>query len=838
MEHGADPPDPSLRQLKAETLAAMAAAWHGGQRPPAETWLKRHPLLASDPQLAVRIIYEEVCLREELGETVDSGEIFARFPQWQNELAPLLDCHGLLQAHSEVTTYPTAGQPLGEFQLLAELGRGAVGRVFLATQPALSDRPLVVKLTPRSGDEHLSLARLQHTHIVPLYLVQDFPAEHLRALCMPFLGGDSWAHVLEDLKDRRPPHRTGRHIVELLEAAQSESVTLPTPAGPALRFLNRASYVQAICWIGSCLADGLHYAHQRGLVHLDIKPSNVLLAGDGQPMLLDFHLARDLIPAGAEAPDRLGGTKGYMSPEQQLATTAVREGRPLAIGLDQRSDIYSLGALLFESLVGHLPSADEATSRGTLRMGNPQVGRGLEDVVHKCLARDPDARYADAGELATDLRRHLADLPLVGVPNRSLAERWQKWRRRKPHSLGLVAMALVALAVTGTVGLLYRADRLREARTALSQGQQQIATHDYSPAIERLASGLQAIRWFPGEYDLKQLLQEQLNLARQARLGETLHQLVERLRFVESSNVVAPAKLSELAAGCRTVWEAREQIVQHGTSGGDAAIEENLRIDLLDLAVMWADLQIRLAPRGQDEPARHHALTLLNEAEQLCGSSPVVELARRDVAATLPEGAADPRPASSPETLSPPKTVWEHYAIGRSLFRADKLEQAAEEFRQAIDLEPNAFWPNFYLAICAYRLEDFATALNAASVCVALSPQSAECFFNRALAQQALGQSERALADFARAMELDPQLPVAALNRGMLLASLNRYAEAEDDLGTALKCGADPAETYYQLALVQLAQQDRTAAMKSVTRALEHDRAYGPALGLRSRLGK
>ena len=113
--------------------------------------------------------------------------------------------------------------------------------------------------------------------------------------------------------------------------------------GPAIGFLTQASFEQAVCWIGSCLADALHYAHERGLLHLDLKPSNVLLAGDGQPMLLDFHLAHEVDPARRGEFDRVGGTPGYMSPEQQQSVRAHREGAAIPVALDGRSDIYSLG---------------------------------------------------------------------------------------------------------------------------------------------------------------------------------------------------------------------------------------------------------------------------------------------------------------------------------------------------------------------------------------------------------------------------------------------------------------------------------------------------------------
>ncbi len=365
--------------------------------------------------------------------------------------------------------------------------------------------------------------------------------------------------------------------------------------GPALAFLGRASYVDAVCWIGSCLADGLHYAHQRGLVHLDIKPSNVLVASDGQPMLLDFHLARAAAPAGAASIDRLGGTRGYMSREQVLGTAAVREGRPLPLAIDGRSDIYSLGVLLYESLAGRLPAEDETESRRHLRRANPLVSRGLEDVLHKCLARNASARYGDAGQLAADLRRHLASLPLRGVANRSLPERWQKWRRRKPHALLLAASGVAALAVVVGTAFAFHAERVRAARSALAEAAEHLDNREFGAAAERSQAGRQAIRWFPWHSDLQQALQRQLLAAGRAQTAAALDTLVARLRFIDGLEALGVTRQRELAAACAKLWQRRDDVAPWGLAQADDKSSARLRNDFVDLALLWSRLRIRLA---------------------------------------------------------------------------------------------------------------------------------------------------------------------------------------------------------------------------------------------------
>src|SRR5262249_56482551 len=130
----------------------------------------------------------------------DPAEVLRRFPQWQPQLQVMMDCYQLIESGAATPSFPVGGEMLGDFHLASELGQGASGRVFLATQPALADRPVVLKLVPLLGREHLSLARLQHTHVVPLFSVQDFPDRLLRALCLPYFGGASLAALLASIR--------------------------------------------------------------------------------------------------------------------------------------------------------------------------------------------------------------------------------------------------------------------------------------------------------------------------------------------------------------------------------------------------------------------------------------------------------------------------------------------------------------------------------------------------------------------------------------------------------------------------------------------------------------
>jgi serine/threonine protein kinase/Tfp pilus assembly protein PilF len=823
--------DDSLSGILAATLERMADEWQAGQARPAEKWLADYPELNADPEAAVRIVYEECCLREERGEQVESAELYRRFPQWHEALEVVLDCHRLLRNIDEPPTFPATGQRLGEFRLLRELGRGGQGRVFLATQPSLSDRPLVVKLTAPTGQEHLSLARLQHTNIVPLYLVQDFPQENLRALCMPYLGGSTWSAVLQRLHGRPLADLSGRQIVECLADARPESSTSIAGMGPALGFLARSTFADAVCWIGACLADALSYAHQRGLVHLDVKPSNVLLAGDGQPMLLDFHLACETQRLQDMTIERLGGTPGFMSPEQRAAAEAIRRGDSIPRPLDARSDIYSLGVLLYEALAGQPPVADAARSRRELRKANPQVSQGLEDIVHKCLSPAPAARYSDAGVLAADLRRHLASLPLRGVANRSLVERWRKWRRRRPSAVPLLMIGLITAAFVSGVGGLYYRDRIWDAQASLVQSQLDFNNKDFARSIQHAQVAWGDLRWFPWQGDLKNRIKLQIAATRQAQAVAALHDLVEQLRFFEGQKI-SDHKLAEIAAGCHKIWQDRGTLV--AAADGDATdrhngvLDEQLRHDLLDLAVLSARIDVQLAPPARTADARREALRMLGEARQTCGPSPLLDLEERDYSTDARPGSAE----IQTDALPTARNAWEHYALGRWLMRHGSFNDAARQFAAAIDLQPDEFWAHFQQTRCQFELRQFESALASATVCVALAPRRAECFFNRALCQESLGHNREALADIGRSLELDPRLAPAALARGALFSRLGRFAEATADLDSALAHGSRPSDVDYQTARLHLARHDTAAALEWLRKSLAEDPANPAAIAL------
>ena len=181
--------------LATQQVDEMVAAWRRGERPLAEEFLARHPELGAEA--AIRLIYEEVSLRHEVGLPVDPAEIACRFPQWHQELDVLLDFQQLMESKPTAPAFPCEGEVIAGFRLVLELGRGTAGRVFLAVQPSLADRPVVLKVTHCGREEHLTLARLQHMNIVPLYSEHILQARNLHIMCMPFLGGATlWVRFL------------------------------------------------------------------------------------------------------------------------------------------------------------------------------------------------------------------------------------------------------------------------------------------------------------------------------------------------------------------------------------------------------------------------------------------------------------------------------------------------------------------------------------------------------------------------------------------------------------------------------------------------------------------
>lgn len=323
---------------------------------------------------------------------------------------------------------PPADTPCIEgFELIRVLGEGAFARVYLARQISLG-RLVALKVTPHSGPEARVLASLEHDFIVRVFSETTDAENKLWLLCMQYVAGATLRQLIDRLYDGGTSPTQGRAIVDALDAMTSEAVTFDPAAMRDRSRLEQDDFIQAACWMGARLAEALAYAHSRGVLHCDIKPANVLVTRYGRPMLVDFNVAASIGPdADSKAP--IGGTFSYMAPEHLAAFL----GGPVA-AVDARSDIYSLGLVLFELLTGTRPFERMSNSGERLdvltaqrRAGPPppktiraEIPDVLDRVIRRCLAPAPADRHQSGGELAralegcADLRRHERALPKPG----------------------------------------------------------------------------------------------------------------------------------------------------------------------------------------------------------------------------------------------------------------------------------------------------------------------------------------------------------------------------------------------------------------------------------------
>jgi len=447
-----------------------------------------------DHEATLGALVDELTDRLRDGEAVDLEACVRLHPGLEGQLRGLFPALEMMAAlarsagrarpgSGQGPTTPAGDDPrlesgvLGDYRIVREAGRGGMGIVFEAWQVSLGRRvalkilPLAASADPR----HLRRFRLEaqaaghlhHPHIVPVHAVGSERGVHYYA--MQFIEGRSLADLARDLR-RGPastdveddPRPAGRPTT--LTRPATPGPAAPPPSGPAppppMAFVTSS---REVARLGVQAAEALEHAHGLGIVHRDIKPANLLIQPDGHLWVADFGLARFGAEDDLTRTGDLLGTLRYMSPEQ---ATARR------VAVDHRTDIYSLGATLYELLAGR-PAFDGHDRQELLRRiaqedpapprrADPSIPRDLETAVLKAMAKEPEGRYATAGEMADDLRRFLADEP-VRARRPAAPERAARWARRHRVALTSAAAALVLALGVGSALLWRQALRTERA---------------------------------------------------------------------------------------------------------------------------------------------------------------------------------------------------------------------------------------------------------------------------------------------------------------------------------------------------------------------------------------
>jgi serine/threonine protein kinase/HAMP domain-containing protein len=431
--------DPRVASALEEYLDALNA----GRPPSRETFLARHAEIATDLEGCLDVL-----------EFVRSGAF---------------------EASSDVEdsprTWPVpATSRLGDFRILREVGRGGMGVVYEAEQVSLRRRVAlkVLSLTSKPDPkqrkrfqiEAQAAALLAHPHIVPVYVVGSDQGVDYYA--MQFIQGRSLSELVRgrrqasgrDVDATTRDHRVAEPAFEDADISTSRS----PDCGPS-----RTVGVdpRVVARLGLQAADALEHAHGLGVIHRDVKPANLMVDDRGCLWVTDFGLARVQASGGPTRSGDMLGTFRYMSPEQARADAPV----------DHRTDVYSLGATLYE-LATLSPALDDGDRGELLRRLEleeppapstlvPSIPRDLETIILKAMAKAPSSRYSSAGAMADDLGRFLDGVPIL-ARRPGVQERLARWSMRHRTALASAAGTLL-LATLTACGLLWSAHR-RTAR--------------------------------------------------------------------------------------------------------------------------------------------------------------------------------------------------------------------------------------------------------------------------------------------------------------------------------------------------------------------------------------
>ncbi len=678
--------------------------------------------------------------RIDAGEDIDPIALTALDPHLARPLAEVLGLAAdlpLLQAEA-VRSDPLAGMLLaGRYRLDACRGRGAMGVVYAAEDRELG-RAVAVKILDarlfrddhaeqRFAREAQALATLQDPHVVTVF-DRGRTAEGIHYLVMELLDGATLAELLERVVVGGDPVAI---VGEVLGAPPAEA------HWPRL----------AATW-AAAIARGLSAAHARGLVHRDVKPSNVFVRRDGRPVLLDFGIAAQDSAERLTATQTTLGTPWYMAPEQVRA--APHAAAPTL-------DVYALGATLYHLLAGQPPYEGDAaavlaalpnTDPVPLQRRRPDVPRDLVAIVDQCLERDPARRYRDGAGLAQDLEAFLTHQPVAARPIGALSRRLRQWRRApaKPIAVAALLLTLAIAAIAAPFAIEQRRLEFQRQKDDL---------------YATLPSVL-AIEGWPDERTLTQLehenraaidLLDRILTLDAADLPVRLWRAALRLDLGDRQGAGADLRQLAAAAGGGYLTALAQRYLQ-----ADATARGSAAIDTRDLPEPVTPPECYVA--GFHELRARDQKGYAERADALLERASGAYLPARDLRLLSLAAVAETKPEAERKRLTDllyDETIKLEEIYGRDTARTQAMrgvallldKQYAESvpcFERSLELRPERHGPHQNLGIAHLRLGEFAASERHLQAALRLRPFAWNTKYT-------LAQLELARGDFAAAYE-------------------------------------------------------------------------------------
>ncbi|HEY7156911.1 MAG TPA: protein kinase [Gemmataceae bacterium] len=790
-------------------------------------------------RLAAEVV-AEITDRLHAGETVNVAEYLTRYPELADRLRPLLAALDLLaQLSSSAASARSPGRTvvgeemggtLGDFRLLREVGRGGMGLVYEAEQVSLRRR-VALKVLPfaatmdarhlqRFHNEAQAAACLHHTNIVPVFSVGCERGIHFYA--MQFIDGQPLSEIIRQLRGPMNKDTAMAEEVDKAPAKQSppESIaSTPQPAAEVTPLTGEGRlgrhFFRKVAELGVQAGQALDHAHQLGIVHRDIKPSNLMLDGRGNLWVTDFGLAHmqhgetNLTLTGQAV-----GTPRYMSPEQASAKRVL---------LDHRTDVYSLGATLYELLM--LRPAFESEDRQELlrqialeeprppRRFNKAIPAELETIVLKAMAKKPGERYATAKELADDLRSWLEDRP-IRARRPSVRTRLARWGRcHKTLVVSAAAALVMGLAVlAASIGWVVRDQAARQVKRvgdiesalkdaerfrkegkrpkAQAEAKRAEALLDKDVAAPALAERVQSL--------LRELAEEEAD----SRLVADLAKLRLRQAAVDVKANSFHLKRSRpdyqqafgnygLRKETMTAEEAAARIQSRPApiratlvAALDhwlilARFEKAPEADWLEQILSTADpdswRQRLRAARTQDD--RKALEQLATEVDPLTQPPEALYVLQRALRQRGAQAAAVALLRRTQQAY--PADFWINHDLGIALqkIRPPQYEEAIRFLTVAAALRPDSD-AHYYLGKIFIVTSRFDEAIVACLQAIARSPDSPDMHNTLGNALLNKGRLAEASAAYRRAIELDPDMPEAHCNLGLVLRQQGELVQA------------------------------------------------------------